>query len=540
MITARTYLLQSTMLLKSATSSKLVTVHPLALAGQSLRYHSINNLHQIKNKHLIPEAGYINGEFTPASSNEKNNFAVINPANGKPFFHLPRMGVAETEKSIAAATKAFASWKETTAFERSKILQKMASLMHKYKDDLAAIITLEAGKPTAEAKGEVLYAASFLEFYAEEGKRVHGDILQAPARNRRLINIKQPIGPCALITPWNFPSAMITRKLGPALAAGCTAVIKPAGETPLSAIAICAIAHEAGVPPGVVNVVTVDRDEVENVGRTLCHAKDIRKVSFTGSTPVGKWLMREAASSVKKVSLELGGNAPFIVFDDCDIDVAVNALMFAKFRNAGQACIASNRILVQEGIYHQFAEKLTEAASRLKCGDGFDPFHTVGPLINEKGVAKVTQHVQDSVSKGAKVLIGGKPHDINKDGGFFFEPTILSNVTKDMLPFKQETFGPLVPLISFKSVQEAIDLANDTEFGLAAYFCTKDLSKAWHVAEALEAGIIGVNEGAVSLSSTPFGGWKESGLGREGGYQGIEEYLEEKFICMGLGKTPSF
>lgn len=290
------------MLLKSATSSKLVTVHPLALAGQSLRYHSINNLHQIKNKHLIPEAGYINGEFTPASSNEKNNFAVINPANGKPFFHLPRMGVAETEKSIAAATKAFASWKETTAFERSKILQKMASLMHKYKDDLAAIITLEAGKPTAEAKGEVLYAASFLEFYAEEGKRVHGDILQAPARNRRLINIKQPIGPCALITPWNFPSAMITRKLGPALAAGCTAVIKPAGETPLSAIAICAIAHEAGVPPGVVNVVTVDRDEVENVGRTLCHAKDIRKVSFTGSTPVGKWLMREAASSVKKVT----------------------------------------------------------------------------------------------------------------------------------------------------------------------------------------------------------------------------------------------
>jgi succinate-semialdehyde dehydrogenase / glutarate-semialdehyde dehydrogenase len=329
-------------------------------------------------------------------------------------------------------------------------------------------------------------------------------------------------------------SAMITRKLAPALAAGCTAVIKPTEETPLSALAICAIVQEAGVPAGVVNCLTVARDEVEDVGRALCHSKLIRKISFTGSTAVGKWLMREASTTVKRISLELGGNAPFIVFDDADVDVAVQACIASKLRNAGQVCIASNRILVQEGIYDLFSTKLTEAVQKLKVGCGFEATTNIGPLINPKGLAKVSSHVHDCVSKGAKVLTGGKVHENN--GGYFFEPTVLCGVTRDMLPFQQETFGPIVPLFKFSTEEEAIAMANDTEFGLSAYFCTKDLARAFTVAEQLEAGIIGVNEGLVSSNNIPFGGWKESGIGREGGHQGIAEYLEEKYICMGLGK----
>jgi succinate-semialdehyde dehydrogenase/glutarate-semialdehyde dehydrogenase len=435
----------------------------MPMRSQNQNYHN-TGLEVVQHRQLLPDGGFINGHFTKGKSNPGDNFEVINPANGKVIAQLPRMGEAEAIEGIAAAKHAFHSWKETSSFERAQYLTKMSQLMHKYKDDLAAIMTVEAGKPTNEAKGEINYAISFFDFYAEEAKRVKGDILQSPAKNKKLLTIKQPVGVAALVTPWNFPSAMITRKLAPALAAGCTTVIKPSEETPLSALAICAIAQEAGLPPGVVNCLTVDRLQVEEVGRALCHSKDVRKISFTGSTPVGKWLMRESASNVKKVSLELGGNAPFIVFDDCDVDVAVQALMLAKFRNAGQVCIASNRILVQEGIYDKFANKLTEAVSKLQVGHGFDPASTVGPLINEKGLQKVAHHVKDCVDKGAMVLTGGNPSLYNAEfGGFFFEPTVLRGVTKDMLPFRQETFGPLVPLLSFKTVEEAIELANDTE-----------------------------------------------------------------------------
>ncbi len=496
----------------------------------------VSCLADIHHQNLIQQQGFINGNFTKGTAGEKL-FDVVNPANGKVIAHVPRMGVADADHAADVAMSAWQSWKETTANDRAKYLHRVSELMNKYKDDLAAIITLEAGKPLNEAKGEIAYAISFMDLYAEEAKRVHGEILQPPINTRRLLTIKQPVGPAALITPWNFPSAMITRKLAPALAAGCTAVIKPTEETPLSALAICAIVKEAGIPPGVVNCLTVAREDVEDVGRALCHSKLIRKVSFTGSTAVGKWLMRESSATVKRISLELGGNAPFIVFDDADVDVAVTACIQSKLRNSGQVCIASNRILVQEGIYDSFSQKLAVAVSKLKVGDGFELDTNVGPLINAKGLAKVASHVDDCVTKGATILTGGKPHhQLNRDGGSFYEPTVLIGVTRNMLPFKQETFGPLIPLLKFKTEEEAISIANDTEYGLSAYFCTKNLARAFHVAEKLEAGIIGVNEGLVSSSNIPFGGWKESGIGREGGHQGIAEYLEEKYICLGLGK----
>jgi succinate-semialdehyde dehydrogenase/glutarate-semialdehyde dehydrogenase len=351
--------------------------------------HDHVSLKSVTHKHLLPQGGFINGQFTFGTASQNHTFPVINPATGKEFFHLPSMNEDDAKAAISAAKNAFVTWKETTAFERSAYLKKISVLMNKYKDDLAAIMTLEAGKPLAESKGEINYAISFVDFYAEEAIRIKGDTMQSPTTNKRLLTIKQPIGPCGLITPWNFPSAMITRKLAPALAAGCTAVIKPAEDTPLSALAICAIVKEAGLPDGVVNCVTVDRENVEAVGRTLCHSKDIKKISFTGSTPVGKWLMREASGTVKKVSLELGGNAPFIVFEDADLDNAVSTLMFSKFRNAGQVCIASNRIMVQESIYEKFAEKLTAAVKKLQVGEGFDSATSLGPLINEKGLHKV-------------------------------------------------------------------------------------------------------------------------------------------------------
>lgn len=499
-------------------------------------HKKITGLKDIHHQHLVQHQGFINGIFTSGSAGDRV-FDVSNPATGKVIAQVSKMGVGDVEHSAEVAMTAWHTWKETTANDRARYLVRISELMNKYKDDLAAIITLEAGKPLNEAKGEIAYAISFMDLYAEEAKRVHGEILQAPVNNRRLLTIKQPVGPAALITPWNFPSAMITRKLAPALAAGCTAVIKPTEETPLSALAICAIIQEAGVPAGVVNCLTVSRDDVEDVGRALCHSKLIRKVSFTGSTAVGKWLMRESASTVKRISLELGGNAPFIVFDDADIDVAVAACINSKLRNAGQVCIATNRILVQEGIYDAFSQKLADAVRKLKVGNGFDHDTNLGPLINSKGLAKVTSHVEDCVSKGATVLTGGKPHhELNRDGGCFFEPTVIIGATKSMLPFSQETFGPVIPLLKFKTEEEAISIANDTEYGLSAYFCTKDLARAFHVAERLEAGIIGVNEGLVSSNNIPFGGWKESGIGREGGHQGIAEYLEEKYICMGLGK----
>lgn len=486
----------------------------------------------LKHPHLLRTTGYINGKFVAASPGQKT-FKVINPATGKSLADIPSMGAADVEHAIKVSSDAWATWKETTAWERSKLLQKYSQLMTKYSDDLAAIITLEAGKPLAESKGEIGYAISFVDWYAEEAKRIAGSTMQSPVKTRRTITIKQPVGPVGLITPWNFPSAMITRKLAPALAAGCTAVIKPSEETPLSALALCVIAEEAGFPAGVVNCLTTGRDEVEMTGSMLCHSRLIRKVSFTGSTAVGKWLMRESASTVKKVSLELGGNAAFIVFDDADIDIALNALMFSKFRNAGQACIASNRVFVQQNIYQRFADRLSEVVGKLQCGQGFDAAVTMGPLINQKGLHKVSAQVEDCLSKGAKKLTGGRTHALSAQGGFFYEPTVLTHVTKDMLPYTQETFGPIVPLIPFVTEDEVVAMANDTDFGLSAYFCTKDLARAFRVSERLEAGMVGVNEGAISFAAAPFGGVKESGLGREGGRQGIEEYLEEKYVCLG-------
>jgi succinate-semialdehyde dehydrogenase/glutarate-semialdehyde dehydrogenase len=422
-----------------------------------------SGLDRVQNKQLLPNAAFINGQFTNGKSSG-DTFNVTNPADGKSVAKLPKMGEAETLESISAAKHAFQSWKELPAFDRCKYLAKISELMKKYKDDLSIIMTVESGKPLKESEGEIDYAASFIDWYAEEGKRVKGDVMQSPAKNRRLFTIKQPIGVCALITPWNFPAAMITRKLGPALAAGCTVVIKPSSETPLSALALCAIAQEAGVPAGVINCLTVMRDQHEEVGKALCHSKDVRKISFTGSTGVGKWLMKESSENVKKLSLELGGNAPFIVFDDCDLEVAMDALKIAKFRNTGQTCIASNRVFVQEGVYDAFTKRVVEETQKMKVADGFDPDSKIGPLINEKGLNKVHDAVKDSVSKGAKLLLGGNPSKLRDEtGGFFFEPTVLSGVTKDMMPFKEETFGPLVPLIKFKTVEEAIELANDTE-----------------------------------------------------------------------------
>eukprot|EP00607_Mallomonas_marina_P008407 CAMPEP_0182423560 /NCGR_PEP_ID=MMETSP1167-20130531/9599_1 /TAXON_ID=2988 /ORGANISM="Mallomonas Sp, Strain CCMP3275" /LENGTH=413 /DNA_ID=CAMNT_0024602657 /DNA_START=356 /DNA_END=1594 /DNA_ORIENTATION=+ len=410
----------------------------------------------------------------------------------------------------------------------------MASLMLEYQYDLATLITLECGKPFAEARGEVLYAHSFYEYYSEEAKRVYGEVIPSPVRDRLTMTMKQPIGPAALITPWNFPCAMITRKVGAALAAGCTVVLKPAEQTPLSALALCVIAQEAGLPPGVMNCVTVSRDEVEEVGLAMCHSPLFRKLSFTGSTSVGKWLMRESACTMKKLSLELGGNAPFIVFEDADLDVAVKALMTSKFRNSGQTCIASTRVLVQESVMKQFCDILVDRVSKLKCGDGLEANTTVGPLIDERGLSKVERHVSECVRDGASVLIGGQRWSPpNVSNSTFYLPTVLTGVSPHSAPFTEETFGPVVPILSFQTEDEAIAIANNISVGLAAYACTKDLNRALRVSQSLECGMIGINEGAISAESVPFGGVKESGIGREGGKAGIEEYLEEKYVCFG-------
>eukprot|EP00597_Dinobryon_sp_UTEXLB2267_P004907 CAMPEP_0170059152 /NCGR_PEP_ID=MMETSP0019_2-20121128/1529_1 /TAXON_ID=98059 /ORGANISM="Dinobryon sp., Strain UTEXLB2267" /LENGTH=517 /DNA_ID=CAMNT_0010264315 /DNA_START=52 /DNA_END=1602 /DNA_ORIENTATION=+ len=498
---------------------------------------------KVANKSLVRSTGYINGQWISDSNDKNGSFDVLNPANGECIAKLPRMSKAGTELSISAAAESFKKWKLTSAKERSKLLKQLADLMVANREDLATILTLEAGKPFKESLGEIAYATSFVEFYSEEAKRINGEVLQSPFGQKRLLALRQPVGPAALITPWNFPSAMITRKLAPALAAGCTVVIKPAEATPLSALAICALVEEAGIPPGVVNCLTVGREEVAEVGALLCHSSAIRKLSFTGSTPVGKWLMRECASTVKRISLELGGNAPFIVFDDADLDVALAAVMSSKFRNAGQACIATNRLLVQEGVYERFAAMLTEAvSSKLVCADGFHASSTIGPLINRAAVTKLASHVADCVARGGTVTTGGQECVVlnnartsgndSQDKGCFFEPTVITGATTEMLPFKQETFGPLIPMISFKTEEEAIAIANDTPFGLAGYACTKDLGRAWRVSEAIDAGMVGINDGAISLEMTPFGGVKESGIGREGGTYGIEEYLEVKYVCM--------
>ncbi|HEV7458355.1 MAG TPA: NAD-dependent succinate-semialdehyde dehydrogenase [Roseococcus sp.] len=479
----------------------------------------------LKDPSLFREANLINGEWVQADSSKTT--AVRNPATGEVIGHVPAMGAAETRRAIEAAHAAFAGWRKLLAKERAAILRRLHDLMHANADDLAAIMTAEQGKPLAEAKGEVAYSASFLEWFAEEAKRVYGDTIPHNAQGRRVIVLKEPIGVFAAITPWNFPSAMITRKAGPGWAAGCTGVIRPASQTPFSALALGVLAERAGMPPGVCNVIT---GPAAATGGELTSNPLVRKFSFTGSTEVGRQLLAQCATTVKKTSMELGGNAPFLVFDDADLDAAVQGVMASKYRNTGQTCVCANRILVQAGVYDAFAAKLKVAVEALKVGNGMEPGVTQGPLINADAVAKVEEHIADATGKGAKVLTGGKRHG---NGGNFFEPTILTGVPADALCFREETFGPVAPLFRFETEEEGIALANDSEFGLAAYFYARDVGRIFRVAEALESGIIGINEGLISTEVAPFGGVKQSGLGREGSKYGIEDYLEIKYLAMG-------
>ena len=453
---------------------------------------------------------------------------VTDKATGEEIARVPEMGADETNAAIEAAHRAFPAWSKLLAKERSKIIRRWYELIVEHADELALLLTKEQGKPLAEAKGEILYGAAFVELFAEEAKRVYGETIPTHKADARVVIMKQPIGVVAAITPWNFPSAMITRKVSPALAAGCTVVVKPAEDTPLSALALAELAQRAGVPKGVLNVVTA-KDPVP-VGRALTESPLVRMVTFTGSTEVGKILMEQAARTVKRVGMELGGNAPFIVFDDADLDRAVAGAIASKFRNAGQTCVCANRFLVQDGVYDAFAAKLTAAVKELKVGAGTEAGVTVGPLINEEAIKKVEQHVADAVKHGAKIVTGGKPSPL---GGNFYEPTVLTGVTPQMRVSREETFGPVAPLFRFKTEAEAVRMANDTPFGLAAYFYTRDLGRCWRVAEALEYGIVGVNEGITSTEIAPFGGVKESGIGREGSHHGIEEFLEIKYTLMG-------
>jgi succinate-semialdehyde dehydrogenase / glutarate-semialdehyde dehydrogenase len=453
---------------------------------------------------------------------------VIDKATGEEIARVPAMGATETHAAIEAAHRAFPAWSKLLAKERAKIIRRWYELIIEHADELALLLTKEQGKPLAEAKGEIIYGAAFVELFAEEAKRVYGETIPTHKADARVVIMKQPIGVVAAITPWNFPSAMITRKVSPALAAGCTVVVKPAEDTPLSALALAELAQRAGVPKGVLNVVTA-KDPVP-VGRALTESPLVRMVTFTGSTEVGKILMEQAARTVKRVGMELGGNAPFIVFDDADIDRAVAGAIASKFRNAGQTCVCANRFLVQDGVYDGFAAKLTAAVKKLKVGDGTEPGVTVGPLINKDAVRKVEEHVADAIEHGAAVVIGGKPSEL---GGNFYEPTVLTGVTPQMKVAREETFGPVAPLFRFQTEEEAVRMANDTPFGLAAYFFTRDLGRCWRVAEALEYGIVGVNEGITSTEIAPFGGMKESGIGREGSHHGIEEFLETKYTLMG-------
>ncbi|WP_070885787.1 NADP-dependent succinate-semialdehyde dehydrogenase [Pseudomonas argentinensis] len=481
---------------------------------------------QLKDAQLFRQQAFINGAWADADSGQ--TIKVTNPATGEVIGSVPKMGAAETRRAIEAADKALPAWRALTAKERSAKLRRWYELMLENQDDLARLMTIEQGKPLAEAKGEIAYAASFIEWFAEEAKRVYGDTIPGHQADKRLIVIKQPIGVTAAITPWNFPAAMITRKAGPALAAGCTMVLKPASQTPYSALALAELATRAGIPAGVFSVVTGSAGEV---GGELTGNPIVRKLSFTGSTEIGRQLMAECAQDIKKVSLELGGNAPFIVFDDADLDKAIEGAIISKYRNNGQTCVCANRIYVQDGVYDAFAEKLKVAVEKLKIGNGLEDGTTTGPLIDEKAVAKVKEHIEDAVSKGAKILSGGKTHAL---GGTFFEPTILGDVPKNALVSKDETFGPLAPLFRFKDEAEVIAMANDTEFGLASYFYARDLSRVFRVAEALEYGMVGINTGLISNEVAPFGGIKASGLGREGSKYGIEDYLEIKYLCLSI------
>ena len=480
----------------------------------------------LKNLNLLKTHGYINGQWV--GDNVKSRFDVTNAYTNEVISTLPDMGKKETDEAILAANAAWPEWRSRTAKERAAILKKWFDLIMSNQEDLAMLMTAEQGKPLAEARGEVGYGASFIEWFAEEGKRTYGDVIPTPANDRRILVIKQPIGVVASITPWNFPIAMITRKCAPALAAGCPVVIKPAAETPLSALAIAELADQAGIPKGIINVIVGTNSS--EIGLALTDSKIVRKLSFTGSTAVGKILTRNCADTMKKVSMELGGNAPFIVFDDADLDAAVAGAMISKFRNTGQTCVCTNRFLVQEGIYEEFVKRLADAVKSLNVGNGMDEGVNQGPLISLEALDKVKDHLSDAVDRGAVIVAGGKPH---QNGGTMFEPTVVSNVDSSMKIASEETFGPLAPIFKFSTEQEAIDMANDTEFGLASYFFTNDINRIWRVSEALEYGMVGVNEGVISNEVAPFGGIKESGLGREGSHYGIDDFLELKYICMG-------
>lgn len=474
---------------------------------------------------LLLQACLIDGQWRTAEDDAV--ITVTNPSDGSVLGTVPSFGVDETREAISAAKSAQAKWQSRAAKDRATILRRWYQLVIEHTEDLAAIMTAEQGKPLAESRGEVAYGASFIEWFAEEGKRIYGDVIPSPWTDRRIVVVKQPVGVVAAITPWNFPIAMITRKVGPALAAGCTCVVKPASATPFSALAIAALAQQAGVPDGVLNVVT---GSARAIGGELTANPDVQKVTFTGSTDIGKVLMRQSADTVKKVSMELGGNAPFIVFDDADIDAAVEGAIASKYRNTGQTCVCTNRILVQRGIHDAFVERLVAHVSDLVVADGFSDGAQQGPLIDLAAVEKVEEHIADACSKGAAVAAGGARHAL---GGSFFQPTVLTGVTTEMAVAREETFGPLAPIFTFGNEEEAIRLANDTEFGLAAYFYSRDIGRIWRVAEALEYGMVGINEGIISTEVAPFGGIKESGLGREGSHYGIEEFVETKYLCMG-------
>ena len=478
----------------------------------------------LNDKTLLAQKAYINGEWRDASSNE--TFDVINPARGDIIAKVADLSQEETAIAIEAAHTAQKKWARETAKTRAGILKRLFALMMEHQDDLATIITAEMGKPLAEAKGEIAYAASFFEWFAEEAKRIYGETIPAHLPDARISVLKQPIGVAGAITPWNFPSAMITRKLAPALAAGCAFVVKPADETPLSATAIAVLAERAGLPKGLFNVITSSNPQ--SVGKELCENESVRKLTFTGSTAVGRVLMAQCAPSIKKLSLELGGNAPFIVFDDADLDKAADGAIICKFRNNGQTCVCANRIYVQSGVYDAFAQKLKERVLKMTLGDGMNDDTTHGPLINKAGLAKVKEHVEDALLKGASVTIGGEQASM---GRYFYKPTILTNVTSKMKMTSEETFGPIAPLFKFETEEEVINMANDTIFGLASYFYSNDLSRVIRVQEALETGIVGVNTGIISTEVAPFGGIKQSGLGREGSHHGIDEFLEVKYIC---------
>ncbi|MBO6518522.1 MAG: NADP-dependent succinate-semialdehyde dehydrogenase [Rhodospirillales bacterium] len=480
---------------------------------------------QLNDSKLFRQQCFIDGAWVDADSGE--TIDVTNPATGEKLGTVPKAGAAETRRAIEAANAAWPAWRAKTAKERSIILRKWFDLMMENQEDLGVLMTAEQGKPLAEAKGEVGYAASFIEWFAEEGKRIYGDTIPQHGADKRIVVTKEPVGVVAAITPWNFPAAMITRKAGPALAAGCPIVIKPATETPYSAFAMAELADRAGVPKGIVNVITGKSGEI---GGEMTSNPIVRKLTFTGSTEVGKILLEQCAGTVKKVSMELGGNAPFIVFDDADLDAAVQGAMASKYRNTGQTCVCANRIYVQEGVYDEFLSRFSQAISAMKVGDGLKGETQQGPLINMAAVEKVEEHLKDAVDNGARVVIGGHRHEL---GGTFYEPTLVADVTQNMKVAKEETFGPLAPVFKFKSDEEVVDWANDTEFGLAAYFYSRDIGRIWKTAEKLEYGIVGINEGIISTEVAPFGGMKESGMGREGSKYGIEDYVETKYLCMG-------